>query len=531
MELAGFKVGVVLDFYHFHELSVGRCAGDFQAGLFEFLAEFAVVVEFVAVAVTLANLFALVEFCGVGILHELARVSAQAHGAALFSDVLLFVHQVDDRVGGILVEFRGVGVLPAEYIAGEFNHAALHAKADTEQRNLVFAGILDGHTLAVHAAAAETSRNQNAVGILDEVRILFEFFGLDAFHFHLGVVFHAGVLQSFVHGLVGVADGDVLAHQRDGAFVLRLGCLLDELVPFGVDNRVHAQAELFQHAEVKFLLGKFARHGVHRIRHILFFDDAFGLHVAEEGKFVEVILRDCHFGAAHENVGEDTDVAKFGNRVLRRFCLEFACGLQVRHQNQVDKAGVFHADFEAELPCGFEERERFDVASDTADFAEHDVGAAFGSGTEGVLDFVGDVRNHLHRTAEVLARAFLREYGRIDAARSVARCLGALHACEAFVVAEVKVGFVAIVGYENFAVLVRAHGARVHVQVRVQLLHEHLVAATLEQQRERCGGDSLTEGTDHAAGNEDVLGLFLCSCLSHFSPPRRIPCPHCSFQI
>ena len=99
---------MVLDFHHFYELAVGRCTGDFQAGLFEFLAEFAVVVEFVAVTVTFANLFALVEFGSVGILHELARVSAEAHGAALFGDVLLFVHQVDDRVGGVLVEFRGI---------------------------------------------------------------------------------------------------------------------------------------------------------------------------------------------------------------------------------------------------------------------------------------------------------------------------------------------------------------------------------------------------------------------------------------
>ena len=233
-------------------------------------------------------------------------------------------------------------------------------------------------------------------------------------------MFHAGVLQGFVHGLVGVADGDVLAHQRDGAFVLGLGSLLDELVPFGMDNRVHAQAELFKHAEVQFLLGKFAGYGIDGIRHVLFFDDAFGFYVAEERELVQVILRNCHFGAAHQNVREDTDVAEFGNRVLRGLCLEFACSLEVRHQNQVDKAGVFHADFEAELPCGFEEGERFDVASDTADFAEHDVGAAFGCRAEGILDFVGDVRNHLHRTAEVLARAFLREYRRIDAARSVA---------------------------------------------------------------------------------------------------------------
>ena len=338
-------------------------------------------------------------------------------------------------------------------------------------------------------------------------------------------MFHAGVLQSFVHGLVGVADGDVLAHESDGAFVLGLRGLAHQLVPFGVDNRVDSQVELFQHAEVQFLLGKFARDRVDGIRHVLFFDDAFGLHVAEEGELVEVILRNRHFGAAHQNVGEDTDIAELGNGVLRGLRLEFACGFEVRHQNQVDEASVFYTDFEAELPCGFQERERFDVARHTADFAEHDVGAAFGGGAEGVLDFVGDVRDDLHGATEILTRAFLGEHGRINAARGIARCLGAVHAREAFVVAQVKVGFVAVVGHENFAVLVGAHGARVHIQIRVQLLHEHVVAAALQQESERCRGDALTEGADHAAGDKDVFGLFAFGCgLSHIMPPRRIFC-------
>ena len=136
-----------------------------------------------------------------------------------------------------------------------------------------------------------------------------------------------------------------------------LGSLLDELVPFGVDNRVNAQAELFKHAEVEFLLGKFTRYRVDGIRHILFFNHAFGLHVAEERKLVEVILRNRHFGAAHQNVRENTDVAEFCHRMLGGLGLEFSSGLEVRHQNQVDEAGVFYADFKTELPCGFEEGE------------------------------------------------------------------------------------------------------------------------------------------------------------------------------
>ena len=52
---------------------------------------------------------------------------------------------------------------------------------------------------------------------------------------------------------------------------------------------------------------------------------------------------------------------------------------------------------------------------------------------------------------------------------------------EALVVAEVEVGFAAIVGDVDLAVLVRAHRAGVDVDVRVELLQRDLVAVSLEQ--------------------------------------------------
>ena len=45
---------------------------------------------------------------------------------------------------------------------------------------------------------------------------------------------------------------------------------------------------------------------------------------------------------------------------------------------------------------------------------------------------------------------------------------------KALIVAEVKVRFGAVVRYKHLAVLQRAHGARVHVHIGVQLLAGHL---------------------------------------------------------
>ena len=75
---------------------------------------------------------------------------------------------------------------------------------------------------------------------------------------------------------------------------------------------------------------------------------------------------------------------------------------------------------------------------------------------------------------------------------------------EALVVAEVEVGLGPVVGDEDLAVLVRAHRARIDVEIGVELAQPHLVAARLQQRAERRGGETLAEGGDHAAGDEDV---------------------------
>ena len=52
---------------------------------------------------------------------------------------------------------------------------------------------------------------------------------------------------------------------------------------------------------------------------------------------------------------------------------------------------------------------------------------------------------------------------------------------EALVVAEVEVGLTAVVGDEDLAVLEGVHGARVDVDVRVELVHGDPQAPALEQ--------------------------------------------------
>jgi hypothetical protein len=115
------------------------------------------------------------------------------------------------------------------------------------------------------------------------------------------------------------------------------------------------------------------------------------------------------------------------------------------------------------------------------------------------------VRDHLHGGPEVLAAALLADDVEVDAAgRDVVR-LRERPVDEALVVAEVEVGLGPVVGDEHLAVLERRHGARVDVQVRVELERRDRETALHQQPRERRGCDPLAEGRDDAAGDEHVL--------------------------
>ena len=71
--------------------------------------------------------------------------------------------------------------------------------------------------------------------------------------------------------------------------------------------------------------------------------------------------------------------------------------------------------------------------------------------------------------------------------------------------AQVEVGLGAVVGDVDLAVLIRAHRARVDVDVRVELLQRDAVAVAFEQRADRGGRQALAERRHDAAGHEDVF--------------------------
>ena len=157
----------------------------------------------------------------------------------------------------------------------------------------------------------------------------------------------------------------------------------------------------------------------------------------------------------------------------------------------MNKDGVFAAQILAHLTDGLEKGQGFDVAHGAADFDDGDVGAVRRHLAHGVLDFVGDVRNDLDGFAEVVAAALLQNDLFVDAARGVVVVAREGRVGEALVVAEIEIGFGAVVGDKDLAVLEGRHGAGIDVEVGVKLHQVDAETAALEQAADGSRGETL----------------------------------------
>ncbi len=200
-------------------------------------------------------------------------------------------------------------------------------------------------------------------------------------------------------------------------------------------------------------------------------------------------------------------LAQRRHRVLRRLGLQLARRPDVRQQRDVEEEDVVAADLVPHLADGLEERQRLDVADRAADLGDDDVDVRAAHAPNPRLDLVGDVRDHLHGVAEVLAAALLGDHGRVDLARGDVGRAVQIGVEEALVVADVEVGLGAVVGDEDLAVLERVHRSGVDVEVGVELLHRDPQAARLQQVAEARRGEALAERGGDAAGDENVPGL------------------------
>ena len=190
--------------------------------------------------------------------------------------------------------------------------------------------------------------------------------------------------------------------------------------------------------------------------------------------------------------------------MLRRLGLQFARRGDEGHQRNVNENGVFLPELQPHLTNGFQKRQRLDVSHRAANLDDHDIHVVRDL-AKCRLDLVGDVRDHLHRLAQKIAAALLRQDRFVNTAGGpvvIARQLGR---GKPFVVSLVQIGFPAVIGDVNFAVLIRTHGPGIDVQVGIAFLEGDSEAPAFQQAADGRRGDAFAKGGNHTAGYKDIL--------------------------
>ena len=236
--------------------------------------------------------------------------------------------------------------------------------------------------------------------------------------------------------------------------------------------------------------------------------DGIGVDVAEQRHLALEVGRERMLGAQHEDVGLQTVLQQSLDGVLRRLGLQLARSGHVGDEREMNQRRILVPELVTQLAHRLDERQRLDVADRTADLGDDDV-VLLGLPQEldAALDLVSDVGNDLHGLAQILALALLLDDALVDLARGHVVGLRRRMVGEALVVAQVEVGFGSVLRDVAFAVLVGVERAGVDVDVGIELLDGHRVAAGLQQPGDRSRDDALAERRSHAARHEYVLGF------------------------
>ena len=188
---------------------------------------------------------------------------------------------------------------------------------------------------------------------------------------------------------------------------------------------------------------------------------------------------------AYDDVRLDSHALQLLHACLRRLGLHFLGCAQVGNQRHMNQYGIFVSDLVLELADGLQEGLALDVAHRAADLDNGNAHVRVSKvSVETALDFVCDVRNHLHGTAAVIAAPFFLQDSPVYFSRGNIGIFVQAFVNETFVVAQVKVCLGAVVRDKHFAVLDGVHGAGVNIDIRIELLHGHLITPCLEKPSE-----------------------------------------------
>src|SRR5215831_5019488 len=340
----------------------------------------------------------------------------------------------------------------------------------------------------------------HAFKLPDRLRLCLKDLRIDPVEVHPDIVGDAAMGHRLGQGFVAVREMRVLADNGDGHPPFRLQNPADDFAPSVEIGRGSIDAEMLADLPIEPFRMISARDGIDRVD-VEGWDHPPLPQIAKQRDLTARRGRDRPFTAAQQDFWLNPEAQQLLHRVLRRFGLDFSRRGDPRHQRQMHEQHALASQFVSELANRFQKRQALNVADGAADLADDEI-LVIEIGSDELLDRVGDVRDHLHGRAEVLAAPLAGNHGRIDPAGGYRIAAPRSNADITLVMAEIEIGFGAVIGDVDLPVLVGAHRSGVNVEVWVELAQPDLEPARLQQRAKRRRRKTLTERGDHAAGDE-----------------------------
>ena len=441
---------------------------------------------------------------------DLTGVSAQPQGAALGDGIILVRQEVNDLMGALRVKFTGVGVRHARHRPRKGDDGYLHTQADAEIGHVVLPAVVRCSDHAVDAPGTEAAGHDDAGAVPQHLFYVLpgNGLGIDPPDIHIGSQIKARMAQCLGNGQIGIVELDILAHKTDGHILIPGIDLMQHPIPVGQINVGSVDVQLPADDGGKVLLfqhnGGLIQAGQGDI-----LNDAVRLHVAEHGDLAEDALLQRLIAAQDNDIRLYTQTLQFLDGVLGRFALMLIGAPQERHQCHMDEQAVGRARLQRDLPHGLHKGLGLDIADGAADLRNNHVSIGLlAYPVDEFLDLVGDMGNDLHGRAQILALTLLVQYVPVHLAGGQIGILVQVFIDKALIMAQVQVRLRAVLGNVDLAVLIGTHGARIHIDIRIQLLGRHLQPPGLQKASQRGRRNALAQTGNNAAGHKNIFGFF-----------------------
>src|SRR3989338_8815691 len=133
----------------------------------------------------------------------------------------------------------------------------------------------------------------------------------------------------------------------------------------------------------------------------------------------------------------------------------------------MDKQGTLMPQLDTHLANSLQKRQRLDITDSSANL-NHGHVISIRAQLDTALDLIGNVRNHLHCCAQIIAMPFFLNYVFIDTPRRKIISFSHGRADETLIMSQIKISFSPIMGDKNLTMLKGTHSPRIDINIRVE---------------------------------------------------------------